>query len=261
MSALKKIAGFIYAESGLVTSKTRIELAVSRKLATPVRLKRLTKGRGWGLKYLVFSPGRTEPEHLVKAASRVIEARLKKALGMDYMEFDQRFSFETRVLNALADIGHGPRVELCEYGFFLREFLPGTCLLDLTNDQLSLQLPEILRTLDQICDSGIFHTDPNAGNVILDPSSGRISLIDSEVPLRETPPLTIGPERRAYCHERLLYTAGLGLRLRRNTGGELIPRLAGRVKEYYCSAENPALSPERAAALLEGRASQMELPS
>ena len=260
MSALKKIAGFIYAESGLVTSKTRIELALSRHLGVPVRLKRFYKGRGWGLKYLVFSAGRTEPDHLVKAASRVIEARLKKALGKDYVPFDQRFSFEARVLNSLAEIGHGPRVELCENGFFLREYLPGTCLLELPDDQLSLSLPDILRTLDRICASGIFHTDPNAGNVILNPAAGRISLIDSEVPLRETPPPTIGPERRAYCHERLLYTAGLDLRLRRNAGPALIPRLAGLVKEFYGSAENPALAPERAADLLEGRAGQMEMP-
>lgn len=257
---IKKILGFYYAELGLVTGKAAITRSVSGKLGKPVSLARFVKGRGWGLKYLIVQHGAGQPSHVVKAASRVIERRIKGVLGADYMHYSERFTLEASVLRSLAGIGLGPEIQLCEKGFFMRDFMPGACLLDLPPEALIEWLPAVLESVDRMCDSGIFHTDPNAGNVLIDPQSGRVSLIDSEVPPKGARPGEIDSRRRAYCHERLLYSLGPRLRKKRQFPDHLARNLLSRTKDYYSGSSEPALPAGRAAALLTGEATQIRMP-
>jgi len=257
---IKKTLGFFYAELGLVTGKASIAESVSRKLGRPVSLVRYVRGRGWGLKYLAVQAGAASASHLVKAASRVIERRIKRTLGPDYIDYSKRFALEASVLQSLAGIGLGPEIQLCEKGFFMRDFMPGVCLPDLPPGQLIKWLPGVLGSIDRMCDAGIFHTDPNAGNVLIEPESGRVSFIDSEIPARGGKPGEVDPRRRTYCHERLLYSLGLDWRRKKRSQDDLARSLLSRAKDYYSSAGDPALSPERAAALLTGEATQIRMP-
>ena len=260
MANIKKTLGFFYAELGLVTGKASIADSVSRKLGKPVSLARFIKGRGWGLKYLVVQAGAGSPSHVVKAASKVIERRIRGVLGPDYIHYSQRFALEASVLGSLAGIGLGPGIQLCEKGFFMRDFLPGLCLLDLPPDELAKWLPRAFESIDRMCDAGFFHTDPNAGNVLIDPESGQVSFIDSEIPSIGGKPGEVDSRRRVYCHERLLYSLGLHWRKKRRFPDDLERNLSSRAKDYYSSAGEPAVSPERAAALLTGEAIQIGMP-
>ena len=142
----------------------------------------------------------------------------------------------------------------------MRDFMPGVCLLELPPEQLIKWLTGVLEAVDRMCDARVFHTDPNAGNVLVDPESGRVSFIDSEIPARGGKPGEVDSRRRAYCHERLLYSLGLDWRRKKRSQDDLAQRLLLKAKDYYSSAGDPALSPERAAALLTGEATQIRMP-
>ncbi len=260
MANIKKTLGFFYAELGLVTGKAAIAENVSLKLSKPVSLARFIKGRGWGLKYLVVQQGATRPSHVVKAASRVIERRIRRILGPDYLHYSERFALEASVLQSLAGIGLGPEIQLCEKGFFMRDFLPGVCLLDLPPEELIKWLPRAFESVDRMCDSGIFHTDLNAGNVLIDSENGRVAFIDSEIPSKGGKPGVIDSQRRAYCHERLLYSLGRHWRRKKRFPDDLAQKLLSRAKDYYSSEGESAISAERAAALLTGKERQIGIP-
>lgn len=257
---IKKTLGFFYAELGLVTGKAAIAESVSFKLGKPVSLARFIKGRGWGLKYMVVQQGASRPSHVVKAASKVIERRIKRVLGPEYIHYSERFAREASVLQSLVGIGLGPDIQLCEKGFFMRDFMPGLCLLELPPEELIEWLPGALESVDRMCDAGVFHTDPNAGNVLIEPESGRVSFIDSEIPSKGGIPGKIDSPRRAYCHERLLYSLGLDWRKKRRFKDDLVQKLLSRVDDYYSSAGEPAISAGRATALLTGKETQRGMP-
>ena len=260
MVKLKKRLGFFYAELGLIAGKGRIAETVSRRLGTPVRLRPFVKGRGWGLKYLVLPEGASKPTHLVKAASRIIERRLTRDPAGNYHPYNQRFAREAEILGALAALGLGPSALLCEDDFFVREYVPGRCLYEIAEAELIVWLPRALEALEQMCDAGIFHTDPNAENVIVDPGSRRPVFIDSEVSVSGPALGTVSPERRLFCHERLL--ASLSWKLSGVSAAEkhFSEELLAVLQEFYRSRESLNLSPERAAALLQGEAVQRERP-
>ena len=255
-----KTAGFFYAELGLIAGKGRIAEAVSSQLGTPVRLSPFPKGRGWGLKYLVLPEGASKPTHLVKAASRIIERRVARDPAGNYHPYYQRFAREAEILGALAAIGLGPPVLLCEADFFVREYVPGRCLYEITEAELIVWLPRALEALELMCETGIFHTDPNAENVIVDPGSRGLAFIDSEVSVSGPALGTVSRERRLFCHERLL--ASLSRKLSGEPAAEkhFSEELLAALQEFYRSRESLNLSPERAAALLQGEATQMKRP-
>jgi len=256
---VKKRLGFLYAELGLHSRKSMIQQAVSSGLEQPVRLVRYFKGCGWGIKYLVVPHGENSPTHLVKAASRIIERRLRRSLGSGYLSYPERFRREAEIMESLAELGLGPRILLCESGFFVREFLPGTSFLELPPGEMAKWLREILASIDRMCNSGTFHTDPNAGNVIIDPVRGKIGFIDSEIPAGQTPPVEVSDELRAYCHERFLYS--VGLHLQKNPPlPELTRNISSCVQDYYSSIKDHVLSVQRALDLLSGKQTHREIP-
>ncbi len=258
---LKKHLGFIYAEFGLVTGKVEMVVEITRRLGGPLRLIPYLKGHGWGLKYLVIPEGASGPTHLVKAASRVIERRVARDPAGKYYPYYRRFAREAEILAALADIGLGPSILCCEACFFVREYLPGHSLRELPHEQLIIWLPRALEALEKACEAGIFHSDPNAGNVIVDLSGGRLAFIDSEVAVEGTALGRITPERRLFCHERLLATAGRDSSGRPAGSGRANEELARIAGDFYGRHESVGLAPERAAALLLGEESQMRRPA
>ena len=258
---LKKKLGFLYAQFGLVTGKDRIAEKASSRLGTPVRLHPFPKGSGWGLKYLVFPAGASEPTHLVKAASRIIERRVARGTVVPYYPHPARFAREAEILGALAEIGLGPSMLMCEADFFVREYLPGCSLSELGQEDLVAWLPRVLEALEEICEAGILHTDPNAENVIVDRQNRRLSFIDSEVSVSGPPLGTVSPERRLFCHERLLATLSRRPRESSAAGKSFDERLPDLVREFYTHRKSPGLSPERAVALLQGETAQRNIPS
>ncbi len=258
---LKKKLGFFYAQLGLVTGKDRITEKVSSRLGTPVRLRPFLKGRGWGLKYLVFPAGACEPTHLVKAASRIIERRVARDKVIRYYPHPERFAREAEILGALAEIGLGPSILMCEADFFVREYLPGCPLSELGQEDLEAWLPRVLEALEEICEAGILHTDPNAENVIVDRQNRRLFFIDSEISISEPALGTVSPEHRLFCHERLLATLSRRPRESPAAGKPFDERLPSLVREFYTHRKSPGLSPERAVALLQGETAQRNIPS
>jgi hypothetical protein len=256
---LKRKIGFLYAEPGLAAGRGLIAKAISTKIGRPVKLKRLFKGSGWGLKYLVYEQDESSPAYLVKAASLVIERRLRRVLGQDYLTYPERLKMETEILSALARIGLGPFVILCEKEFLVREFLPGFSLIELPLPDIKKWLPKVLEAIDRFCDSGVLHTDPNSANVIVDPGEGKIGFIDSEIPAPGSDKIVPERIKRAFCHERLLYSLGRDLRKKAGFEPESLETLFPPVNDYYNQSAGGILSPRRAIDLVKGRAIQIEV--
>ena len=63
--------------------------------------------------YTGYLQGERSPGYLIKAASLVIERRLKRVLGSAYMPHSERFKRESAIMTALAEIGLGPSVLIC----------------------------------------------------------------------------------------------------------------------------------------------------
>lgn len=257
LEKLKKRLGFLYAETGLMADREKISSAITGRLGTPVCLKRYYKGRGWGLKYLVLPDGATEPSHLVKAASRVIEHRVARHPLDGRYTCQTRFAREAEIISALAGLGLGPGLLLAGENFFVREFLPGCCLAELSPAGIACWLIRTLEALEEICNAGIFHSDPNAENVIIDQQSSRLGFIDSEIAVSGPVIGTVGPERRRYCHERLLSTLHSPEKKPAETNTCEKDLLAG-VHEFYIKRDIPGLDPERAVALVRGEATPKE---
>jgi hypothetical protein len=258
---LKRRIGFLYAELGLAAGRDLIAKVISAKIGRPVKLARLFKGSGWGLKYLVYEQGESSPAYLVKAASLIIERRFQHVMGRDYLTYPERFKMESEILSALARIGLGPCVILCEKDFFVRGFLPGFSLVELPLPDIKKWLPKVLKAIDLFCDSGIFHTDPNSANVIVDPGEGKIGFIDSEIPTPGSDKIVAERAKRAFCHERLLYSLGRDLRKKAGFEPESLETLFPPVKDYYDQSAGGILSPKRAIDLLIGRVIQIEISS
>jgi hypothetical protein len=258
---LKKHLGFLYAELGLTVGKVDMVGEITQKLGTPVRFQPFLKGRGWGLKYLVSPVDSPGPTHLAKAASRIIERRVARDPAGPYYPYHERFAREVEILEALANIGLGPSVLICESGFFVREFLPGCCLSELAEKDLKTWLPPALEALEKMCGAGIFHTDTNAQNVIVDQENGHLAFIDSEVMVSGPALGEVSPERRLFCHERLLSTVSRNLSKKTTAdGGHISEELLAAAKEFYRCRKSLKLSPERAAMLLRGEAVNMRRP-
>ena len=258
---LKRRVGFLYAELGLAAGRGLIAKAISAKIGRPVRLARLFKGSGWGLKYLVYEQGESSPAYLVKAASLIIERRLQRVIGREYLAYSERFKMESEVLSGLARISLGPCVILCEKDFFVREFLPGFSLIELPLPDIKKWLPKVLEAIDRFCDSGVFHTDPNSANVIVDPGENKIGFIDSEIPAPGSDKIVPERTKRAFCHERLLYSLGRDLRKKADFEPELLEMLFPPVNDYYNQSAGRILSPGRAIDLVKGRVIQIEIPA
>jgi len=257
---LKRRLGFHYAELGLAAGRGRIAAAVSARLGAPVSLRPFLKGRGWGLKYLVYPAKASGATHLAKAASSIIERRVMRDPAGRYYPYHERFAREAGIIGALAGIGLGPAVLLCEADFFVREYLPGRCLAELSEKDLAQWLPRALQALEKICEAGIFHTDTNAENVIVDTESGRLAFIDSEVQVSGPALGKVSPERRLFCHERLLATLSRDLQAGSTAVRRFNEEILETVREFYRSREPLNLSPERAVGLLLGDTAQMERP-
>jgi len=258
---LKRRIGFLYAELGLAAGRGLIAKAISAKIGRPVKLARLFKGSGWGLKYLVYEQGESSPAYLVKTASLIIERRLQRVIGREYLTYRERFKMESEVLSSLARIGLGPCVILCEKDFFVREFLPGFSLIELPLPDIKKWLPKVLESIDRFCDSGVFHTDPNSANVIVNPGENKIGFIDSEIPAPGSDKIVPERTKRAFCHERLLYSLGRDLRKKAGFKPELLEMLFPPVNDYYNQSAGNILSPGRAIDLVKGRVIQIEIPA
>ncbi len=241
---------FILNELGLSVSSKRIARELETELGVRLKLERFYPGRGWGLKYLAFKPGTLIPFALIKASSRIIERRLRAALAPNYTVPSRRFALEAEVLSRLAELDLGPKVLLLREHYFVREYLDGTTLAELPPSDIAALLPTVLDSIERACASGVFHTDLNAGNVIIRPG-GRVGFIDCEVPGSSNgePP---GKKDRIYCHERLLHSlppAACRSKL-----------LADAAARYYETAENPPFDSTRVKALLNDKNSRIEAP-
>ena len=165
-------------------------------------IERFYPGRGWGLKYLVTKPGNGGHVAVVKTCSRFIERRLRTSLSEKYVPPARRFALECEVLSSLAELDLGPKVLLCRDKFFVREYIKGRSLAELNTGDIAETLPAVLDAIELACHSGVFHTDLNAGNIIVRPD-GRVGFIDCEVPTVNSGEIS-AEHARLYCHERLL---------------------------------------------------------
>ncbi|MBW7998200.1 MAG: hypothetical protein FVQ81_16845 [Candidatus Glassbacteria bacterium] len=207
-------------------------------------LERFYPGRGWGLKYLLYKPGEQVPVAVLKVASMIIERRLRTRLGETYMAPAGRFERESGILARLAAIGLGPGVLACLEDYFVRDYIAGQTLAGMSAAQIARRLPSVLDAVDRACAAGIFHTDLNAGNVIVEPTGG-IKFIDCEIPRDPPDEANDIAGARAYCHQRLLYS------LAGATGCDTV--ISDTAGEYFSAAENPPISPEQASALVLGK--------
>jgi tRNA A-37 threonylcarbamoyl transferase component Bud32 len=231
---------FVFNELGLNVSRKRIARELAVELGITPKLERFYPGHGWGLKYLAFKEGARNPFAVIKASSSIIERRLRVALSTKYAVPSRRFALEAEVLSRLANIDLGPKVMLLREHFFVREYLEGKALAEFQPQEIAGLLTKVLGSIERAYGSGIFHTDLNAGNVIIRPD-GRIGFIDCEVPASNIgePP---GERERVYCHERLLHSLPAAVRK-----DSLLTDAATR---YYEAAANPPLTVARAIALL-----------
>jgi len=163
-------------------------------------------------------------------------------------------------LSALAEIGLGPGVLICDTDFFVRSFLPGLTLKYMPLPDLEHWLPEVLKAIDRMCGSGIFHTDPNAGNVIIDKHAKKIGFIDSEIPARIRTERTLSDEDRRFCHERLLYTLSRDWMNRGLPSSTMKQKILSGAYNYYNSTPCGLLTPQRAVDLLTGKEIQTGIP-
>lgn len=248
---------FIYRETGLIASKKEIIHALGEALHTEVRLRRFTKGRGWGVKYLVQDRNTGKTAAVVKAASRSVERRIEKRWPDRYLHYTERFSRECRLLERLASAGLGPRVVLCAGAFFAREYLPGSSLLELPPARVAGLIGGVCDTLEAVNREGIPHTDPNPGNIILEPETGRLRLIDCENPLHAPESPEVLEKLRVYNHERFIHVLGRELRASRDSGG--LEEIAAAVESTYTRPGSPVPA-DRALALLRGETQSVRLP-
>lgn len=259
MSAMAGVARklrFFYNERGLLADRREIIAGLHGQLGWRPELRRLYRGRGWGLKYLVVRTGDSDPAAVVKTASRLIESRLRRSLGELYFPPTERFRRECDILRRLAELGLAPPVILCGETFFARGWLPGAPLDDLPPERLAELLPGVLAGIDRACAAEVYHTDLNAGNVIVS-ANDEIGFIDCEIPAS----LDSSADRRrmrSYCHERLLASLA---RPARDAAATAARQLATAVKRYYASSPDPAVDPERAAGLLRRELPQERFPS
>lgn len=258
LDRIRRELGFLYNQRSLAIGREELAAIIAERLGRPVRLRRFIRGRGWGLKYLVMEGQDKRPSWVAKVASLGMERRLRQAVPREYRPHPERFHREAATLEALARLGLGPEVLLVHEHFFVRRWLIGLPLDELPPLGAALALPLALEALDRACAAGVLHTDPASGNLLIDPSQGRISLIDSEIPGPDhRPGEPVSAVERKFCHERLLWTLGRALRERgRKPEREGVLQAA---RGWYGQAGAP-LEPERAAGLLTGQISQMELP-
>ncbi len=251
MTSWSKKLSFIYNEFGLDVSRREMAAALAEPPDAPPRLERFLPGRGWGLKYLAFKAGQSVPYAVIKASSSIIERRLKVKLAGKYVVPSRRFALEAELLARLAALDLGPSVLLCRQRFFAREYLDGMALDQLPVAEIAARLPAVLGAIERSCGGGVFHTDLNAGNVIIRPA-GRVGFIDCEVPTGNSgdPP---GERDKRYCHERLLHS----LPLAADGNNSLLAEVAAR---YYEAAADPALTPERAKTLVNKNDTPLEFP-
>ncbi len=251
MRSWSRKLSFIYNELGLDVSRREMISALTEPPGTPPLLERFLPGRGWGLKYLAFKPDASVPYAVIKASSSIIERRLKVKLAGKYVVPSRRFALESELLARLAALDLGPAVLLCRERFFVREYLDGMALNLLPAAEIAERLPDVLGAIERSCGGGVFHTDLNAGNVIIR-SDGRVGFIDCEVPGSNTgaPP---GERERKYCHERLLHS----LPLAADGNNSLLADAAAR---YYETAADPPLTPERAKTLVNKNDTPLKVP-
>jgi hypothetical protein len=250
MPGLRQMASFLWAERSLLADPERIRLELSARLNRPLLLKRFIRGRGWGLKYLMAPGNRNQPAILVKIASRILERRIQRSQGGNYLPPFERYSQETEVIQALAREGLGPHLIDSGSAWFARDFMEGRCLNDLPPDELAAVLPRVLAAVDRAVDAGIFHTDMNSNNVIIGPDCMQVGFIDSEWPKAGPLAGLDSPAVRRYCHRRLLFTLGRDYRAARETGFR--ERLTGLAEAHYGATDGP-LSREETSLLLSGR--------
>jgi tRNA A-37 threonylcarbamoyl transferase component Bud32 len=240
MTHLRRKLSFIINELGLNISSKRIARELATELGIAPTLERFYPGRGWGLKYLAFKPGAKNPFAVIKASSRLIERRLKVALAQKYTIPSRRFALEAEVLSRLAELNLGPKVLLCREHYFVRKYLEGRALAELQPEEIAGLLPTVLDSIERAYSNGVFHTDLNAGNVIIR-LDGSVGFIDCEVPAGNSGKHP-GEKDRIYCHERLLHS--LPQAVSKST------LLADAVARYYETVANPPLSVDRVKALL-----------
>ena len=249
MPGLRQIASFLWAERSLLADPETIRLELSARLDRPLLLKRFIRGRGWGLKFLLESEGPDRPLILLKIASRILERRLQRSQGGNYLPPAERYSQETEVILALAREGLGPQLIDSGPSWFARDFMEGHCLHEFPPDELAAVMPQVLAAVDRVVEAGIFHTDINSNNVIIGPDCMQVGFIDSEWP--KTGPLA-GLDRaavRRYCHRRLLFTLGRDYPTAREAGFR--ERLIMLAEAYYGDTNGP-LSREEISVLLSG---------
>ncbi len=242
---------FVINELGLAVSSKQIASELAAEIGVALKLKRFYPGHGWGLKYLAFRQGAIAPFAVIKASSSIIERRLRVKLAERYVIPSRRFALEAEVLDRLAALDLGPKVLLCREQFFVREYLDGTALAELPLKEIAARLPDVLDSIERACGEGVFHTDLNAGNVIVRPDN-RVGFIDCEVPAGNS---STDPHRerdRKYCHERLLHS------LAKTAGNDSL--LADAAEEYYQRADNPPISPDRAKNLVSESDISIEVP-
>ncbi|MFH1068955.1 MAG: hypothetical protein V1794_04965 [Candidatus Glassbacteria bacterium] len=257
MSLFRK-AGFRLAELFLATPASEIQQAVALKAGSPVRLERYFTGSGWGIKYLVYPAGAESPGWVVKASSGLIEFRLKLVEKKKYVPPAERFRRECRLLAALEKIGLGPSVLLCEDGYFVRGFIDGTCLADLPPLEIAGHVEPVLRSIEKMAAENVFHTDPNAANVIVRRDGPGYCFIDSELPGREDPEGRLAVARRIYCHERLLHSLGPDkLKLPVHVASKV---MSVAVNLFDRMGEDCPVPPARVASLMSGSASPLIFP-
>jgi hypothetical protein len=247
---LLKYLKFRIHELSLATPLADVRRELEKLLGEPLVTRRMPLGNGWSLKYLAYSESRPEPAALIKVASRMIERRLKAGIGHWYAPPASRYVQEAEVLSALARLDLAPEVLLVGENYQIRRYTMGACLAAMPETEVATCLPLVLGAIDTAWRAGIFHTDINAGNVIITQSGG-VHFIDSETPSKHTTGEPLGENYRAYGHERLIETLA-----RLGNPGETV---AATLKDYYAAHDGP-LTTQRAGELLAGRAQIMEYP-
>ena len=247
-----KYVRFRIKELCLAVPTGEIRRALEKKLGKKLVLRRMPLGRGWSLKYLAYSEDQPEPEALIKVSSRLNERRLKDTIAQGrYAPPGERFRHEAEVLGSLAELGLAPEILVREEYFVARRYSSGRCLQELSPQEAAGLLPRVLDAIDTAWKTGIFHTDLNAGNVIVTPSGG-IHFIDSEVYSDHKSGAPLGEHFRRFCHERLIHSLVVnGIR------GDVVNDV---LREYYGAREDGAVSVERALELMKPETRIVEFP-
>jgi tRNA A-37 threonylcarbamoyl transferase component Bud32 len=228
----------------------KIRRALEEKLGKKLVLRRMPLGRGWGLKYLAYSGGRTEPEALIKVSSWMTERRLRNRDPL-YKPPLKRNRHEAGVLSNLAELGLAPEVLICEEYYLVRRYSSGRCLTDLAPGELAAILPRVLDAIDTSWKAGIFHTDLNAGNVIVT-TTGAIHFIDSEIPSLLEPGAPLDEYVRRYCHERIIHSLAVY--------GKRSEKVNAALSDYYGANHSSPVSVERALELMKPETAILEFP-